>query len=332
MSEYFYIAGDWGTTQLRLYLYQYQANASDSASHTKLLDSCSGSGIRKCEGDFEGQLFGLVQAWLDQHGPMPILLSGMVGSTIGWREAPYLSCPADATQIAGGRLTFIRRGIEISILAGLKCQNAIDQPDVMRGEEMQLLGWMHAQPAATQQVAAQQAVTQQACAQRHLVALPGTHNKWAWLKDGKIESFITSYTGELYALLREHSILLKAEATPQFDADSFSEGLQTVAKLGQGQVLHALFTTRSRQLLLGMSNSQAESYLSGLIIGTDVSGALLFDQNNHDTQSPITVIGEPTLTSSYKMALQYFGRDASIGDSGAIATHGFAAIYANLYL
>ena len=316
MSKYFYIAGDWGTTQLRLYLYQFQAKANDSSSRTKLLDTCNGPGIRKSKEDFEGQLFRLIQAWLDQYGPMPILLSGMVGSTIGWREAPYLDCPADATQIAGGRLTFIKRGIEISILTGLKCQNAIDQPDVMRGEEMQLLGWMHAQQAGKQ---------------RQLVALPGTHNKWAWLRDDKIESFITSYTGELYALLREHSILLQAESTPQFDAGSFSEGLHTSAKLGQGQLLHALFTTRSRQLLAGMSNGQAESYLSGLIIGADVCGALLFDKNKHSTQSQITLIGEPSLTKRYKTALQHYGCNATARDPATIATQGFAAIYASLY-
>ena len=325
MSEHFYIAGDWGTTQLRLYLYQYQANARDNASRTKLLDSRSGFGISKSKGDFEGQLFDLAQAWLDQYGPLPILLSGMVGSTIGWQQAPYLDCPVDASQVAGGRLTFVKRGVEISILAGLKCQNAIDQPDVMRGEEMQLLGWMHSQ------LPSQQAVAQQAPAQRHLIALPGTHNKWAWLSDGKIESFITAYTGELYALLRQHSILLKAESKPQFDADSFADGVHTSVKLGQGQLLHALFATRSRQLLAGMSNSQAESYLSGLIIGADVSGALQFDKDCHDTQSEITVIGEPTLISHYKTALQHYGHDASICDSASIATHGFAAIYAKLY-
>ena len=317
MSEYFYIAGDWGTTRLRLYLYQAHVHTSDSASCTKLLDSRNGSGISKIEGDFEGHLFELIQAWLDQYGPMPVLLSGMVGSTIGWQQAPYLNCPADATQIAGGRFTFISRGIEISILAGLKCQNMLGQPDVMRGEEMQLLGLMH---------------TQQAGVQRQLVALPGTHNKWAWLNDGKIESFITAYTGELYALLREHSILLKAESKSQFDPNSFIDGLDTSEKLGQGQLLHALFTTRSRQLLAGMSNSQADSYLSGLIIGADVSGALHFDKANHDTQSPITVIGESTLAKRYKTALQHYRRDATIADSAMIANHGFAAIYANLSL
>ena len=63
--------------------------------------------------------------------------------------------------------------------------------DVMRGEEVQLLGAVAAgmvDPMA-------------------LVCHPGTHNKWATLRHGQIDRFRTVMTGELFNLLKEHSIL-----------------------------------------------------------------------------------------------------------------------------
>lgn len=166
---------------------------------------------------------------------MPIIISGMAGSTIGWREAPYLRCPVDISQIAEGRLAFEARGLEISIVAGLQTVNPLGAADVMRGEELQLLGWLQDDGTDSEQA--------------RLIALPGTHNKWALLSKDRIETFVTALTGELFALLKNHSVLITDRNTSEFDEEVFLQGVAAIERLGDAHLLHALFSTRSRQVL-----------------------------------------------------------------------------------
>lgn len=302
-----FIAGDWGTSNLRLYLCEYQA-----LGQSTIVDTRFGPGISELNGDFEEKFFNLCQQWIERHGSLPVLLSGMVGSNIGWKEAPYLSCPVDVDQIAQGRLSFTARGIEFSILAGLKTQNPLGSPDVMRGEELQMLGWMklHDQFKG-----------------RRLFALPGTHNKWTLVEDGKIINFLTAFTGELYALLRRNSILISDDSAISFNQEVFMQGVSAIERLGSAQLVHALFATRSRQVLGEMAASDGLSYLSGLLAAADVFGAVsLFEQTE-----AITIIGEPTLTSQYMLVLQHLGVPAETSDPAEIAIAGFETIYQNLY-
>ncbi len=297
-----FIAGDWGTSNLRLYLCEYQAGSAT------IIDTKFGSGISQISGDFEGHFFSIAQEWLDATPDMPVLLSGMVGSTIGWKEAPYLTCPVNRKQIAEGQTNFVARGVTFSILAGLKTINPLSAPDVMRGEELQLLGWMRSQHKTSG---------------KQLFVLPGTHNKWALCEDGKIHNFLTAFTGEMFALLRNHSILITEKNTFNFNETIFQQGLEATPNLGEAHLLHTLFATRSKQVLGEMSHEDSLSYLSGLIIGADVAGALtMFD--NYDT---ITIIGDPTLSQHYQLALKHFGFESNSCDPTTIAVAGFEAIY-----
>ncbi len=302
-----FIAGDWGTSNLRLYLCQY------SGGNSKILETRFGPGISQINGDFEDKFFNLTQDWLDAHGAMPVLLSGMVGSTIGWKDAPYLSCPVDAQQIAAGRLEFEARGINFSILAGLKTENPLGQPDVMRGEELQMLGWLR---------------LQQRSKGRHLFALPGTHNKWTLVDNGQISNFLTAFTGELFALLRNNSILVTEQNTFSFNQAVFMDGVKAIDTLGEAQLVHALFSTRSKQVLGDMATGDALSYVSGLIIGADVLGAKsLFGEVDG-----VTIIGEKTLTEHYALALEFFGVESQSCDPSEIAISGYDAIFQYLNL
>ncbi len=306
MTHQRFIAGDWGTSNLRLYLCEYASTGS------RILDTRFGAGISQINGDFEERFFNLAQDWLDTHPDTPVLLSGMIGSTIGWKEAPYLSCPVDAEQIAAGRIRFKARGVDFSILAGLRTTNPLGASDVMRGEELQLLGWMRSQ-------AAQQG--------RQLFALPGTHNKWALSEDGKVTNFLTAFTGELFALLRNHSILITEQSSFSFNREVFLQGVAAVKELGEAQLVHALFATRAKQVLGEIANEDGLSYLSGLIIGADVKGALtLFTE-----VSTITIIGEPTLTEHYQLALESFGFTSQSCDPASIAVSGFDTIYQEIF-
>ncbi len=78
MSAKRFIAADWGTSSLRLYLCEYRA-----AGPSLIVDTRSGPGVSKVAGNFEETFFSLVDDWIAQHNPMPIIISGMAGSTIG---------------------------------------------------------------------------------------------------------------------------------------------------------------------------------------------------------------------------------------------------------
>ncbi len=306
-AKHHFIAGDWGTSNLRLYLCEYRTGGTSA-----ILDTRYGPGISQINGDFEDKFFSLAQDWLDQHGGLPVLLSGMVGSTIGWKDAPYISCPVDADQIAEGRVSFEARGVEFSILAGLRTSNPLGAPDVMRGEELQMLGWMRNQNTEIE---------------HRLFALPGTHNKWTLIENNTITNFLTAFTGELFALLRNNSILVTDQNTISFNQDVFMQGVSAVEELGDAHLVHALFATRSKQVLGEMASTDALSYLSGLITAADILGATkLFKVTDS-----VTVIGEPTLTEHYMNTLAHFGIKGEACDPAKIAIAGFETIYQRLY-
>lgn len=303
-NDYF-IAGDWGTSQLRLYLCRRDGDLAELRARV------DGPGIRAVEGDFEHTFFQLAESWLQQYGPMPVILSGMIGSNIGWHEAPYISCPASAAQIAQGRLSISVRGLDIAILAGLKTTNPLGNVDVMRGEELQLLGWM--------QLNAQHSTK--------LLALPGTHNKWALIEGGKISNFLTAFTGELFALLRNHSILINDQGAIDFDRESFIDGVTASTRQKDTQLLHTLFSVRSRVVLGEMNDEKSLSYLSGLITAADIIGA----SNCYADVASVAVIGEAVLAEQYLLALEQLGIPAQSHDPEQIAIAGFNAVYQAIY-
>ena len=309
MTESLFIAGDWGTTNLRLYLCQYKSSQS-----LNILATQTGPGVSQVSNNFEQIFFDLAGDWLEEHGPMPVILSGMVGSNIGWQAAPYIDCPASAEQIVRGRTAFQARDIEFSIISGLKTLNPLGTPDLMRGEELQLLGWIRTATGPEADMA-------------QLVVLPGTHNKWALVKGGKIETFVTALTGELYALLQNHSVLIGNTESADFSADIFLQGVKVATTLEPGQLLQALFATRSRQVTGELSELYASSYLSGLLIGSDVVGSLALMEKRMDGISSVDLIGDSALSHCYQLALESVGVKAELRDATQIALSGYQAVY-----
>jgi 2-dehydro-3-deoxygalactonokinase len=313
MTETLFIAGDWGTTHLRLYLCRYVLDQP-----LNVLATQAGPGVSQVNGDFEQIFFDLVGDWLEKHGTMPVILSGMVGSNIGWQAAPYIDCPASAEQIVSGRTAFRARGIEFSIISGLRTINPLGAPDLMRGEELQLLGRMGAALDVKTETA-------------QLIVLPGTHNKWALVQRGKIETFVTALTGELYSLLQNHSVLIANTETADFSDDIFMQGVKVATTLESGQLLQALFTTRSRQVLGELSESHASSYLSGLLIGSDVAGSLALMEKQMGAIESVDLIGDSALSRCYQLALESVGVKAEVRDAVQVAMSGYEAVYLALY-
>lgn len=286
-----FIAGDWGTSRLRLFLC-----GGDGA----VLERTEGPGIAEAGGRAGEILAGLAAAW---DARLPAILSGMVGSTIGWREAPYLACPAAPGAIAKSALRFEDRGRAIAIVPGLSCTNASGLFDVMRGEETQLLGALRLQPGLARG--------------RHLFCLPGTHAKWALVEDGAVIAFQTALSGELFALLSRHSVLARGAGEASPDHAAFGRGV--AASRDPAGLLHLLFSTRSRQLNGELPPAEAASYLSGLIVGAEVAAACrLFAPAGR-----VVLVCTPALAALYEAVLKTH-------DLAALALDGDEAVLAGL--
>jgi 2-dehydro-3-deoxygalactonokinase len=267
-----FIAVDWGTTNRRAYLIDASGHRTNEfEDHKGVLSVPSGG--------FEGA----VAEIRDQLGDKPLLLAGMVGSNRGWKEAPYVPAPAGIDDIADALIWVGEREAIVPGVSTLKN----DRADVMRGEEVQLLG-----------AAAAKLVDPDG-----LVCHPGTHNKWATLSGGNISDFRTVMTGELFSLLKEHSILADLLKGPVEANEAFKEA---AAHAIFNETLPAeLFTVRARVLLGQAKKEDAASYASGLLIGTDVRIGLTLP-----APAQIMVIGRPELTRLYAAAIAQAGREA----------------------
>jgi 2-dehydro-3-deoxygalactonokinase len=267
-----FIAVDWGTTNRRAYLIGADGRCADEFDDGKGVLSVPGGGFEAAVAEIRDRL-----------GDKPLLLAGMIGSNRGWKEAPYVAAPAGLDEVVGGLVWVGEREAIVPGVSYLKNNRA----DVMRGEEVQLLG----------------AVAAGLIDADGLVCHPGTHNKWATLRRGRISEFRTVMTGELFSLLKEHSILSdflqgKVEAN-----DVFREAARHAIF---NETLPAeLFTVRARILLGQAKKEDAASYTSGLLIGTDVRIGLSLP-----TSSQVSVIGRPDLTHLYAKAIGEAQRDA----------------------
>jgi len=226
-----------------------------------------------------------------------LLACGMIGSRQGWVEVPYLECPADLAAIAGALAR--ARDTPLAIVPGLICRDADGVPDVMRGEETQILGAL------------------EEAASRQVVVLPGTHSKWALAARSGIEAFATFMTGELYAVLREHSILGRLAAAGA-DAAAFERGVGSSLRSRVG-LSHELFSARTLALTGALASAGVADYLSGLLIGAEVAAGRRWLERGAVQSLRITLVGEAMLCSRYRRAFELAGVDADIGPGDAAA-------------
>jgi 2-dehydro-3-deoxygalactonokinase len=267
-----FIAVDWGTTNRRAYLIDGDGKCVDEFEDAK--------GVLAVQsGAFPDAVAEIRQRLADK----PLLLAGMVGSNRGWVEAPYVPCPVSIEKLVDA---LVWAGDREAIVPGVSYIGQ-GRADVMRGEEVQLLGGVAAGIVDPD----------------GFVCHPGTHNKWALLRHGTIHIFGTVMTGELFNLLKEHSILADLLEGPVETNEAFKRG---VAHAMEREMLPAdLFGVRAAVLLGQASRDDAPSYTSGLLIGTDVRIGLTWPAG-----AEIGVIGRPDLTRLYAAAIAETGRQA----------------------
>ena len=267
------VAIDWGTSSLRGALLDADGRVLDERSAPRGILSVPA-------GEFGTVFESLVGDWMRGPGHPRCLISGMAGSKQGWVEAPYCACPAGLDEIAGKVIPV--DGDRIALVPGLSVEHD-GVPDVMRGEEVQIFGAI--------------ALTGR---RDGLFVLPGTHNKWAHVADGRVTGFRTFMTGEFYALLGTHSILSRT-IDPQAPLDE-AAFLRGVAQAGNAEgLLHNAFGARTLSLFGRMEAAELASYLSGLLIGEE-----LRTQSLH-AKGEVVLIGAPALTQRYELALRASG-------------------------
>ncbi len=266
------IAVDWGTSSLR--------GALLDETGKVLAEKSAPLGILNVPGgDFAGTFAAQFSEWMRETGSL-CLISGMAGSRQGWQEAPYAPCPAGLDELTQ-RLHWIEPG-RIALVPGLSIEQD-GVPDAMRGEEVQIFGALRLTGLAD-----------------GLLVLPGTHNKWATVRAGRVTGFRTYMTGEIYGLLSQHSILSRTTtADAPLDEVAFRQGLDRAGN-GEG-LLHTLFGVRALALFERLSPAASASYLSGLLIGEELRSQLLAGARE------VVLIGAPALTARYALALSAAG-------------------------
>lgn len=304
-----FAAVDWGTSSFRLWLL-----AGDGSV---LAERRSAEGMATLTRDqylpiLRREFAGLA----DCTGPLPdgfpVIICGMAGAKQGWAEAGYVDVPAVPAAITSGARRVEAAGLDVRILPGLARRDR-NHPDVMRGEETQLLGLMLGADGATPD--------------RVTVVMPGTHSKWVWIEDGQVVAFDTIMTGELFALLSTQSILKHAvagaeggqgeTASPAFLA-GVAQALDRPAA-----VLPGLFSLRAGGLLHGIGPETSRDRLSGLLIGAELAHGLA----TVAATDPLVLVASGRMATLYRAAFAAAGRAVQLADADDLVRRGltFAA-------
>jgi 2-dehydro-3-deoxygalactonokinase len=280
---------DWGTTSCRAYLI-----GADGSVLARLIN---GPGILRVEnGAFGPWLDSMIGAWIAAHGVLPVILSGMIGSRQGWKEAPYAKCPAGAGDIVKALARIDHDELSISVVPGLSTENGT-MPDVIRGEETQILGALALSGKGD-----------------GLFLLPGTHSKWVEVAGGRIVSFRTFMTGEVFGALKDHTILGRPMREGPRDNMAFARGVEEGTNLDSpGALLNRLFATRTYSLFGRLPDTSLADYLSGLLIGAEVAAAMGL------SDAPVTIVASLSLAQRYADTLVLLGYKCSLAPEDCVA-------------
>ena len=281
------LLANWGTTSRRAWLLDPGGRVIASIEDERGMSVVEPGGWQAAFDDLKRALGGAE--------PRLSLLAGMVGSRRGWREAPYIPCPAGLDDLADG-LCWVAPG-SAAIVPGVSLLDR--DADVMRGEETQVLGAVAA------------GLVPPDCVACH----PGTHTKWIVVRGGRVTTFRTVMTGELFALLRRHSILAEQLDGAVTAGEDFDAGVDR--GLAGGPLTAELFALRANALLETGHIGNGAAYLSGLLIGADIRAGLALAE-----ERTVEVIGRSDLTALYAAALERAGYRARRIDGGAAVLAG----------
>lgn len=270
------IGVDWGTSSFRAFLIGAGGEVIDGVS--------SPEGIMQVSGQsFEAVLDRLIGPWVER-AKLPILASGMITSRNGWVETPYAEMPLGACRLAGALVPLeVANGALIHFVTGASIEHK-GGPDVMRGEETQIIG------------------ASALGLKDGMFVMPGTHSKWVEVAEEQIVDFSTYMTGEIFAALKGHTILGTLMEADDFNEEAFEMGVK-VGLDGRTNLLNNLFHVRTLPLMGKIPKVATADYMSGLLIGTEVAAAT----QDADGIGKITIVGRSDLSDLYEKALSMAG-------------------------
>jgi 2-dehydro-3-deoxygalactonokinase len=279
-----YIAVDWGTSSFRAYHVDADGKVINQFADAEGILSVKDKA-------FEAVLESHIGDW---DKSLPVIASGMITSKQGWIEVPYVDCPAGPKDLAKAlHVHKLKNGRTIHFVTGLHLKTADGGHDVMRSEEVQVFGGLD--------TGAQHFIT------------PGTHSKWIDVEGDQITNFATYMTGETFALLRGQSILGRLMTADIDDEAAFRKGVEKAFADPAG-LLHSLFSVRALGLFDVLKGDQLSSYLSGLVIGTEVAHATM----SASRSDKYVVLASPNIGLRYERAIKMAGLDVSYGDPLAV--------------
>ena len=292
-----WIAVDWGTSNLRVWGIGADGEVVAEASSDKGMGKLERSG-------FEPALLELVGDWLPPNRKTIVIACGMVGARQGWVEAPYRQAPCKPVffDIFGRPETRDAR-LDVKVLAGIK--QTEPSPDVMRGEETQIAGFLADNPAFA-----------------GTLCLPGTHTKWVRIEAGEIRHFKTFMTGELYNLLATQSVLRHSLSDAGWDKAEFSKGGCIDGKGVQSLCRTAVLDPRRNPGGWSLSPRRAKARLSGILIGVELAAARDYwlDRN-------LTIVGNGAQSETYAEGLRALGQSPRIADSSHVTLTGLKSAW-----
>ena len=289
---------NWGSSNFRAYRIAADGTLADEMSAPAGVAALDRAGMAD-------MMERLVERWPDSG---PIYASGMIGSNIGWTEVAYAETPAGRAELAAAMVDATIGPAAVRIVPGITCRRSFDgAPDILRGEEVELLG-----------------LTALGCTDG-LVALPGTHTKWARLEGGRIVDFFTTMSGEIFDRLTAQGLLASIVEGEAADGPAFQDGVATgkARKLGLGTLL---FGARARVVRGELLKSEAASYIRGLLIGSEIADALSAYPDLYGATVPL--IGNGPLCRLYASALDGAGIASRLVDSREACLGGFRALHA----
>lgn len=301
MTEPAYVAVDWGTSSFRLWLMDDQGGV--------LAERRSGEGMTTAATSGFGSVLSSHLQAVQAGEKLPVVICGMAGARQGWVEAGYIDVPAKLSAVLSGAVRVPAEERDIRILPGI-AQRSADMPDVMRGEETQLLGSASG-------------------ARSRLVCMPGTHSKWVGVEENVVTSFSSFMTGEVFDALSKHTILKHAMA----DAESFDGSHPAFivavknARARPAMFTNLIFTCRSGQLLHGLDQTSAAARLSGILIGTEIAGGLSIAGE----QASVQLVASGKLQALYEAAFEALDLTYETVDADLAVRQGLAAAARSLF-
>jgi len=289
-----WIAIDWGTTNMRGWVMSGQDVVAS-------VDGGAGMNTLAPEG-FEPELLRHTAPYLARAGTTPVVICGMAGARQGWQETPYISVPVEPFDPARAvRVKTHDDRLDVRILPGLSQQSP---PDVMRGEETEIAGYLAGDPDFD-----------------GILCLPGTHTKWVHISAREVVSFRTAMTGELFDLLGHQSVLRHSVAGDGWDEPAFLAAIDEAMSRPAG-VAAELFGIRANDLLTETDAKVARARLSGLLIGAELAAMRPYWLGQR-----VVLVGAPTLAGRYHAALGAQGAMAEMAPTRDLALNGLIAAY-----